>query len=210
MKKFCLIGLLVIMLSPCYAQQVIFSSLSDLLAAKGDTVTTLAVEKRSIKDLYMSNGADYRIVSQENSGLSKFIKNRAYAVQMGTDLYVNCKFVRYNHYRFGNWYAKAHRVQGRIFFAAQPYGQRASSSLKSEGTTKLGGAVGDAIAASGLVNARVCYFISPETGRAELVTSDFLCSLLAGTPELLASYQAEVSESAEVVEKYLLQLQHEK
>ena len=63
MKKICLIGLLVIMLSPCYAQQVIFSSLSDLLAAKGDTVTTLAVEKRSIKDLYMSNGADYRIVS---------------------------------------------------------------------------------------------------------------------------------------------------
>ncbi len=207
MKRSCLIGLLAILLSPCYAQQIIFSSLDDLLTEKGDTVTTLVVEKRSINNLYMSNGADYRITSEGNSGLSKFIKNRTYAVQMGDDLYVNCKFVHYNHYHFGNWYAKAHRVKGNIYFAAQPYGQRASSNVKSEGTTKLGGSVGNAIAASGLVRERVFYVINPETKRAELVTSDLVCNLLADTPELLASYQTEESESAEVVEKYLVQLQ---
>ncbi len=207
MKRILLLSFLMIMLLPCAAQQVIFSTLNDLLAQKGDTVTTLAVEKRSINNLYMSNGADYRITSEENSGLSKFIKDRAYAVRMNADLYVNCKFIHYNQYHFGNWYARAHRVNGRIYFFAQPYGQRASSNLKSESTTRLAGSVGDAIAASGLVRERVCYVINEETGRAELVTTEFMCDLLADTPELLASYKAEESESADVVEKYLMQLQ---
>lgn len=207
MKRIFLLSLLVTMLWPCAAQQVIFSNLEDLLAQKGDTVTTLAVEKRSINNLYMSNGADYRIISEGNSGLSKFIKDRAYAVRMDEDLYVNCKFIHYNHYHFGNWYARAHRVNGRIYFFAQPYGQRASSNLISESTTRLAGSVGDAIAASGLVRERVCYVINEETGRAELVTSEFMNELLANTPELLASYKAEESESADVVEKYLMQLQ---
>lgn len=207
MKRILLLSFLMIMLLPCAAQQVIFSTLNDLLAQKGDTVTTLAVEKRSINNLYMSNGADYRITSEENSGLSKFIKDRAYAVRMNADLYVNCKFIHYNQYHFGNWYARAHRVKGRIYFFAQPYGQRASSNLKSESTTRLAGSVGDAIAASGLVRERVCYVINEETGRAELVTTEFMCDLLADTPELLASYKAEESESADVVEKYLMQLQ---
>ena len=210
MKRFCLMGLLAILLSPCYAQQIIFSSLNDLLAQKGDTVTTLSVEKRSINNLYMSNGADYRITSEGNSGLSKFIKDRAYAVRMDADLYVNCKFIHYNNYHFGSWYARAHRVNGRIYFFAQPYGQRASSNLRSESTTRLAGSVGDAIAASGLVRERVCYVINEETGKAELVTTELMCDLLADSPELLASYQTEESESAEVVEKYLLQLQREK
>lgn len=207
MKRILLIAFLATLIWPCAAQQVIFSSLKDLLVQKGDTVTTLAVEKRSINNLYMSNGADYRITSEENSGLSKFIKDRAYAVLMDADLYVNCKFIHYNHYHFGNWYARAHRVNGRIYFFAQPYGQRASSNLKSESTTRLAGSVGDAIAASGLVKERVCYVINEETERAELVTTEFMCDLLASTPELLASYKAEESESADVVEKYLMQLQ---
>ena len=98
-------------------------------------------------------------------------------------------------------------MNGRIYFFAQPYGQRASSNLKSESTTRLAGSVGDAIAASGLVRERVCYVINEETGRAELVTTEFMCDLLANTPELLASYKTEESESADVVEKYLMQLQ---
>jgi hypothetical protein len=207
MKRIFLLSLLVTMLWPCAAQQMIFSTLEDLLAQKGDTVTTLAVEKRSINNLYMSNGADYRIISEENSGLSKFIKDRAYAVRMDGDLYVNCKFIHYNQYHFGNWYARAHRVNGRIYFFAQPYGQRASSNLRSESTTRLAGSVGDAIAASGLVRERVCYVINEETGIAELVTTEFMNELLADKPELLASYKAEESESADVVEKYLMQLQ---
>ena len=207
MKRIFLVSLLVTILWPCAAQQMIFSTLEDLLAQKGDTVTTLAVEKRSINNLYMSNGADYRIISEGNAGLSKFIKDRAYAVRMDGDLYVNCKFIHYNQYHFGNWYARAHRVNGRIYFFAQPYGQRASSNLRSESTTRLAGSVGDAIAASGLVRERVCYVINEETGIAELVTTEFMNELLADSPELLASYKAEESESADVVEKYLMQLQ---
>jgi len=207
MKKLYIFLLFTCLVFPCEAQQIIYSSLNDLLIEKGDTATILSVEKRSLNNLYMSNGADYRIVAEDNSGLSKFIKNRAYAVQMDDELYINCKFVHYNHYHFGNWYARAFRVKDHIYFSAQPYGQRASSFVNTESTAKLGGVVGDAIAASGLVNQRVCYVINNETGRAELVTADLLCTMLADSPELLASYQNEVSESAEVVEKYLLKLQ---
>jgi len=191
------------LLSPCQAQQVIYNNLEDLLAQKGDTVTTLSVAKRTLNNLYMSNGADYRIESEGNSGLSKFIKNRAYAVLMDNDLYINCKFIRYERYRLGNWYAAAKQINGVIYFAAQPVGQRASSKIKPEGTTKLGGAVGDAIAASGRVYDRVYYYINTETGRAELVTSETMYSLLTDKPQLMEEYKQEESESADVIEKYL-------
>lgn len=100
-------------------------------------------------------GADYRIEAKDNSGLCRYLKSRCYAVRMDTSLYVNCKKMRYKRYRFGGWYAPAMWVKGRIYFCAQPVGQAAASTATPPDATKLGGEVGDAINASGLVFARV-------------------------------------------------------
>jgi len=114
--------------------------------------------------------------------------------------------VRYKRFRFGGWYAPATWIQGKIYFYAQPVGSVAASTTQPADATKLGGDVGTAIAASGLVNARVYYELNPETGKVEFVGKDKMIQLLKNEPELLNAFLQESSESAEVTGKYLLRL----
>lgn len=190
------------------AQQVMYANLRELMEERGDTVSTLRVEKRTKNQMTLLGGADYRVTATDNPGLCKYLKARCYAVRVDTALYVNCKKMRYKRYRFGSWYAPAIRVQGRIYFRAQPVGQVAAGSTVAD-ATKLGGQVGDAIAASGLVNRRVYYELDPETGRARFVGKERLAELLAGRTALLEALIAEKSEEADVTGKYLEQLAQE-
>lgn len=203
MKRRWLLGILVLLALPCAAQQIMYSNLKELLGGRGDTVTILRVEKRSKNQIYLMGGADYRIEAKDNSGLCKYLKSRCYAVQIDSSLYVNCKKMRYNHYRFGGWYAPAMWVRGKIYYCAQPVGQAATSTATPPDATKLGGEVGDAINASGLALARVYYELNPETGRSEFVGKEKMLELLADFPELKRTFEQETSESAEVIGKYL-------
>ena len=115
--------------------------------------------------------------------------------------------MRYKRYRFGNCYAAAMHVGDKFYFCAQPVGQAATSTAQSPDATKLGGEVGDAIAASALVTARVFYEINPETGRAEFVGKDKMMALLEGYPDLQANLRLEQSEAADVMVRYLQALQ---
>ncbi len=191
---------------PCAAQQIIYSNLKELIQGGGDTVTTLRVEHRAKNQIYLTGGADYRITADGNSGLSRYLKRRCYAVRVDTALYVNCHKMYYQRYRFGYWYASALQVQDKIYFVAQPLGQAASQNVISADDAKLGGKVGDAIHASGLVSERVYYELDPETGQSEFVGKTKMKSLLKKYPELLEQLSLETSESAEVMGKYLYAL----
>lgn len=186
-----------------YCQDMVYSNLQELLSGSGDTVTTLAREKRTLSQIYMSGGADYHIYSTDNDSFTKYLKKRSYAVRCQDTLYVNCKQVRYKKYRFGNWFAKAAKVNGHVFFVAQPLGQIASSSLVSKDVPRLQGTVGDAINASGLVYDRVVYEIFPD-GNVDFVGRDRMKQILASHTELLDEFLAQDSESADVVMKYLM------
>ena len=186
-----------------YCQDMVYSNLQELLSGSGDTVTTLAKEKRTLSQIYMSGGADYHIYSTDNDSFTKYLKKRSYAVRCQDTLYVNCKQVRYKKYRFGNWFAKAAKVYGHVFFVAQPLGQIASSSLVSKDVPRLQGTVGDAINASGLVYDRVVYEIFPD-GNVDFVGRDRMKQILASHTELLDEFLAQDSESADVVMKYLM------
>lgn len=209
MKRRWLLGMLILLALPCAAQQIMYSNLKELVEDRGDTVTILKVEKRSKSQIYLMGGADYRIEAKDNPGLCKYLKSRCYAVRIDTSLYVNCKKMRYKRYRFGGWYAPAMWVKGNIYFCAQPVGQAATSTSTPPDATKLGGEVGDAINASGLVFARVYYELNPETGRSEFVGKDKMLELLADYPALKEAFEKERSESAEVIGKYLRQLRFE-
>ena len=189
MKRGWVLGLLALLVLPCSAQQIMYSNLKELVEGRGDTVTILKVEKRSKNQIYLMGGADYRIEAKDNSGLCRYLKSRCYAVRMDTSLYVNCKKMRYKRYRFGGWYA--------------------ASTATPPDATKLGGEVGDAINASGLVFARVYYELNPETGRSEFVGREKMLELLADYPELKEAFEKETSESAEVIGRYLRQLKSE-
>lgn len=68
-------------------------------------------------------------------------------------------------------------------------GAGCASTATPPDATKLGGEVGDAINASGLVFARVYYELNPETGRSEFVGRKKMLELLAGYPELKEAFE---------------------
>lgn len=206
MKRRWLFVILALLALPCAAQQIMYANLKELVADRGDTVSILKIEKRAKNQIYLMGGADYRITADENSGLCRYLKSRCYAVRIDTALYVNCRKMRYKHFRFGNWYAPAIWVRGKIYYCAQPVGQAATSTTTPTDATKLGGEVGDAIAASGLVHARVFYELNPETGRSEFVGKDKMMELLNDSPTLQEALSKEKDESAEVIGKYLQKL----
>lgn len=207
MKRFGhLILVLFIILSSASAQQVMYSNLRGLLENRGDTVSTLIVEKRSKNQIYLMGGADYRIEASDNPGLNRYLRSRCYAVRIDTSFYVNCRKMRYKRYRLGGWYAPAFFVKDKIYYCAQPVGQVATTSMLPTNATKLGGEVGDAIAASGLVHARVYYELNTETGRSEFVGKEKMLQLLSPYPELKEAFEKELSDDAEVVKRYLIAL----
>ena len=90
MKKiFSLFLFLVLLSTSAKAQQIIYDSLDDLLEEKGDTVTTLRVEKRTKNLIYLYGGVDYRITVDENHSMSRYLKMRCYAVRVDSTLYLN-------------------------------------------------------------------------------------------------------------------------
>ncbi|MBR4381776.1 MAG: hypothetical protein IKP48_11045 [Bacteroidaceae bacterium] len=206
MKRLTYLFLVLFWALSAIAQDKMFASYQDLISDQGDVVTTLNKSKRSINQIYMSPGADYEIYSQGNKELTEYLKKRTYAVRLNDTLYVNLKHMKYKKYRFGNWYALAQQVQGNVYFQAQPLGQIASSTLLPKEGSKLGGSVGDAINASGLVNVRVYYVIDPLTGIADFVGKEKMTELLANQPDLLEAFGQEESEGADVIGKYLEKL----
>ena len=191
---------------PCEAQQIMYANLRELVECEGDTVTTLRVERRSRNQILLMGGGDYRIETVENRGLNRYLRKRCYAVRIDTALYVNCRKMRYKRYRFGAWYAQALRINGHVFYKAQPLGQVASSTMVDEEATKLGGEVGDAINASGMVTQRVYYELDLTTGYSTFVGKERMAELLAGHPQWIEALQKERSEEAAVIERYLLLL----
>ncbi|MCR4765911.1 MAG: hypothetical protein K5856_07050 [Bacteroidaceae bacterium] len=187
------------------AQDKMYTTYDELMRDGGDVVTTLNKSKRSKNQIYLSPGADYEIYSKGNKALTKYLKKRCYAVRLNDTIYVNCKQLKYKKYRFGNWYAQAEIIGGNVYFQAQPLGQIATSTLVPKEGSKLGGAVGDAINASGL-DAKVYYVINPSTGLADFVGKEMMSKLLSSNPVLLEEFSNENSERADVIGKYLQQL----
>ena len=185
------------------AQDKLYANYEDMIADRGDVATTIAKIKRKINQIYLSGGADYEIYSTSNKEMTKYLKKRCYAVKLNDTLYVNCRQLKYKKYRFGNWYSVGEFVKGNVFFRAQPLGQIATSTLLPKEHSKLGGSVGDAINASGLVSDRVYYMINPETGNADFVGKEKMTELLKDYPNLLEDFSKEESESADVIGKYL-------
>lgn len=202
----CLLSLVGLHLS---AQDIAYSSLKDLVAQKGDTLAAMKVEKRTKNQIVLTGGADYKISAGDSKSLCRYLKDRCYAVQVDTSLYINCKKLRYKRLRFGGWYAPALRLNGNIFFSAMPLGSVIAGSLSTMDIT-LGGSVGGAIASSGLVSKRVYYEIDVVTDEIDFVGKERMSSLLESYPDWQTAYLQENSESAKVTGKYLKLLESAK
>lgn len=206
MKRYSLLLLLILLFScKSFAQQMVYSSLRNFLAHKADTVSTLVVEKRSKQNIYLTGGADFKIYIPGNKGLSRYIKSRAAVVSADSGLYVNCKRLSYQRYKFGSWYAPALHIQNSLYFIAQPLGQEATKTLCSDYSNRLAGDVGNAIAASGIVNLRVVYQLDLSSGKVAFVGKEKLLSLFAPYKNLMAKVGQLCSEEASSVYPLLLE-----
>ena len=157
MKKGCILLLLMSVISlPLIAQNIIYSNLKELLAQDGDTVAVLRVERRSKNQIVLTGGADYRITAGNDESMCRRLKKRCFAVRDEKgDLYLNCRKLRYKKLRFGAWYAPAVQLGKKIYFCAMPLGSVVGANFVEEDDVKLGGNIGDALAASSLVTKRV-------------------------------------------------------
>lgn len=212
MKKGCILLLLMGMISlPLIAQNIIYSNLKELLAQKGDTVEVLRVEKRSKNQIVLTGGADYRITAGDDESMCRLLKKRCFAVRSHTgDLYLNCRKLRYKKLRFGAWYAPTVQLDKNIYFCAKPLGSVVGGHFVEEDDTRLGGNVGDVLAALSLVMKRVCYELNGETGKIDFLGKDKMLKLLEKHPDWQQAYQKENSQEAKHVFKYLLMLRDEK
>lgn len=210
MKKWCIMLLISVCSLPVFAQNIIYSSLKELLAQKGDTLPSLQVEKRSRNQVVLSGGADYRVTAGDDESMRRLLKKRCFAVQTGDgELYINCRKLRYKRLRFGGWYAAALRLGNNIYFRAMPVGSVIGGEFVDEDDAKLGGSVGNALATSSLVTHRVYYELNGETGKVDYVGQEKMLLLLKDHPKWKEEYLREDSQEARVTGKYLLRLQAE-
>ena len=201
MKKGCILCLLISVISlPLIAQNIIYSNLKELLAQHGDTTAVLRVEKRSRNQIVLTGGADYRITAGDDELMCRRLKKRCFAV--------NCRKLRYKKLRFGAWYAPAVQLGKNIYFCAMPLGSVIGGNFVEEDDVKLGGNIGDALAASSLVTKRVCYELNGETGKVDFLGKDKMLQLLKNYPELKQAYLKDDSQEAKHTFKYLLELQN--
>ena len=203
MKKGCILLLLMSVISlPLIAQNIIYSNLKELLAQDGDTVAVLRVERRSKNQIVLTGGADYRITAGNDESMCRRLKKRCFAVR-------DEKGDLYKKLRFGAWYAPAVQLGKKIYFCAMPLGSVVGGNFVEEDDVKLGGNIGDALAASSLVTKRVCYELNGETGKIEFLDKNKMVELLKKSPELKKAYLKDDSQEAKHTFKYLLELKEQ-
>lgn len=192
---------------PLVAQNIIYSNLKELLAQDGDTVSALRIEKRSRNQILLTGGADYRITVGNDEAMNRRLKKRCFAVRSAEgDLFLNCRRLRYKKLRFGAWYAPAVQIGKNIYFSAMPLGSVVGGNFVEDDDVKLGGNVGDALAASSLVTKRVCYELNTETGKIEFLGTEKMLQLLDDYPEWKQAYQKKDSQEAQDTFQYLLKI----
>lgn len=192
---------------PLTAQNLVYSSLKELLAQHGDTVAVLRVEKRSKSQIVLTGGADYRITAGSDDSMCRRLKKRSFAVRTDKgELFLNCRRLRYKKLRFGVWYAPAVELGKNIYFCAMPLGSVVGGNFTEEDEVKLGGNIGDVLAASSLVTKRVCYELDGETGKIDFLDEVRMLRLLEKYPEWKQSYLKGGNLEAENTFKYLLML----
>ena len=79
------------------------NSYEDFLEDKWQPLDTVYCKKHSKGHIIMWGGNDYTLNTGDNA-TDKTLKNVAFAVKQGNDIYVNCRNLRYEGMRFGKGY----------------------------------------------------------------------------------------------------------
>ena len=106
----------------------------------------------------------------------------------------------------GNDESMCRQLKKRCFAVRTSEGSVIGGTFAEEDDVKLGGNVGDALAASSLVTKRVCYELNGETGKIDFVGKEKMAQLLEKHPEWKKAYLTKDSQEAKHTFKYLQML----
>jgi ABC-type uncharacterized transport system permease subunit len=164
----------------------------------------LKIERRTIGDIKMNGGNDFKLVSPDKSIDKKFLKKEIWAYSNGDTLFLNCF-----QYKVQPWYANV-ISDGKYLVFKGGLSQNIAEQKKQMQMGAYFGAIGGAIQGAKLATLRFLYAIDKKDNKIIMVTPDNMIELLNGSDDLLHQYENESDkENEQVFIKYLQLLNSE-
>lgn len=152
------------------------------------------ISKRTMSDILMYGGADYRVSCIDNLIKKNVIKKQIFAISTGDTLYINCYLQRAS-----KGYAKVISEGVCLAFYAPI---NSGDANKSSGNSS--GAIGGAISGAEIAGMRDLYVLNASQGIARPLNRVLLKKILEPHPYLLQQYQNEDDPNdEETMLKYL-------
>ena len=178
-----------------FAQSRYALSFSDYMDGKFTALENLTIESRSKSKRFWNGGADFKPETGNKETDKLLKKDVKYIIHQDT-LYVNCRQLRYQGCKFGNWYAPGFRFGT---------GEAVTAGI-------LFGAIGGAIVASKQLKNKACYLIESDDKEVKLITKNNMRTILLNYPEYSQEYNAlpeKEKESAAVIIEFLVKTNFE-
>lgn len=157
----------------------------------------LTIEKRTIGDIRMNGGNDYKLISNDESLNKKYLKTMIYAFSDGENLYINCY-----QYKVQNWYADL-ISDGKYLVFKGGLSQNVDEQKKQIRIGTAFGAIGGGIQGAKLATLRFVYAIDKSNNNIIYITPEKLENLLWNYTELYDNFQKENDKNEETMIKYL-------
>lgn len=178
----------------------VYMSFEEIFYKKPSQQYDLEVVKRTVANIKMNGGNDYKLISPDKSVSKKTIKKEIWGYSTGDTLYLNCF-----HYDVQPWYANVISDGKYLVF----FGGISKDSEEQKTQLQMGyyfGAVGGAIQGAKLATLRFLYVVDKKTNEIIAVTPEKMYDLLDNV-DLLQKYQHEIGKETEkVMIEYLKQL----
>lgn len=204
-NKYILCFMFLLFAATSFAQSRYALSFSDYMDGKFTALENLTIESRSKSKRFWNGGADFKPETGNKETDKLLKKDVKYIIHQDT-LYVNCRQLRYQGCKFGNWYALGFRFgTGRICFISTKIGKEQTSEAVTAGI--LFGAIGGAIVASKQLKNKACYLIESDDKEVKLITKNNMRTILLNYPEYSQEYNAlpeKEKESAAVIIEFLV------
>jgi hypothetical protein len=181
-----------------YPKGVYYSFDEILKSIPRDTSTVLLVERRSVGDIKMNGGNDYKLIAPNDELKSKAIKRDVSAYSTGDTLYING-----GKQMVQKWYCKVISDGAYIVFM----GGLSNYTEKQKAQMDAGaafGAIGGAVSGAKAAMLRFPYAINRSTKELIYLEPIKMKEILGVNPELLAKYEKEEDNGrTEVILKYM-------
>jgi hypothetical protein len=175
-----------------------YMSFDEIINRSPSLQLDLKLIKRTIFDIEMNGGNDYKFESEDESIPKKTIKKVIWAYSLGDTLYINCfKFF------MQTWYAPL-ILDGNYLVIRAGLSNYAAEQKNQLQMGYYYGAVGGAIQGAYLASLRFLYVIDKDTRKSITVTPESMQDFLKERTDLLTQFNNEsTKEDEKVFIKYL-------